>query len=115
MRTLALLTIGGALTGCAMSNGVQKVGPETYMVSAVAAPVRGGVSGAQTVALADANRYCAEQGREIMVTNTAGGAMNNIGAGQANITFHCLERGDRDLRRPNLQTAPSIVIEDRRN
>lgn len=98
-----------------MSNGVQKIGPETYMVSAVAAPVRGGVSGAQTVALADANRYCAEQGKEIMVANTAGGAMNGFGAGQANITFRCLEQGDRDLRRPNLRAAPDVVIEDRRN
>ncbi len=115
MRILALLTMGLVLTGCAMSNGVQKIGPDTYMVSGVAAPIRGGASGAQTVALADANRYCAEQGREIMVTNTAGGAMNNIGAGQANITFRCLEQGDRDLRRPDLRAAPNVVIEDRRN
>jgi hypothetical protein len=112
MKHVLLLTV--ALTGCAMSNGIQKMGPDTYSVSAIAAPIRGGAAGAEITALEDANRFCASQGKEIMVKNTSSRAMNAVGAGSAMITFQCLAGGDRGLTRPTYQSAPDVVIQDNR-
>ena len=46
--TFVLMLISGCSLagGCAMNYGVMKVGPDTYQVSAVAAPARGGIIGA---------------------------------------------------------------------
>jgi hypothetical protein len=98
------------LSGCAMSNGIQKVGPDTYMVSAMASPVRGGASGAQIKALEAANEHCSAQGKEIMVRNTSTGH-NGFNAGTANLTFRCLDKRDAELARPNFRTVPSMVIQ----
>lgn len=112
MKHVLLLTV--ALTGCAMSNGIQKMGPDTYSVSAMAAPMRGGASGAEIKALESANEFCATQGREIMVKNTSSRTVNGAGAGTAMITFQCLAGGDRGLTRPTYQSAPDVVIQDNR-
>jgi hypothetical protein len=47
-----------ALSGCAMTSGVMDTGNGTYMVSAHAAPIRGGAAGANGVAYNDANAFC---------------------------------------------------------
>lgn len=113
MHKTVLLCVG-ILTGCAQSSGVLKMGPDTYSVSVHAAPARGGESGARQLALSDANQYCAKDGKEILVTNISSGASSHLPGGTVDITFQCLAKGDRDLRRPTYQQAPSAVIEDRR-
>jgi hypothetical protein len=55
--------------GCAMSYDVVKVGDDTYQTSAVASPARGGISGAQEMAIAKANKKCDSMGKKINVTN----------------------------------------------
>jgi len=117
IRTFVVTTLLAALLaigGCAMSSGVQKLGPDTYSVSASAAPVRGGYSEARRIALEDANKYCSHIGREIVVTNVDTATTNVHGAGSADITFRCLLPGDPQLRRPEYRRAPDTVIEDRR-
>ena len=102
------------LTACAQSSGVLKMGPDTYSVSAAAAPARGGYSEARKLALADANQFCAQMGKEILVTNVGTATTNVYGAGSADITFRCLSKGDPELQRPEYRKAPDTVIEDRR-
>lgn len=114
MRSTLLVLLAPVLAACAMSQGVQKMGPDTYMVSAIAAPIRGGASGAELQAVADANTHCAAMGKEIMVTNTSSSDLNRVGAGQATVTFRCLATGDRDLRRPNYEAVPTAIIKDTR-
>jgi hypothetical protein len=51
-----------ALAGCATATPVMDAGDGTYLISARAAPVRGGATGAQTVAYTDAQKFCAQKG-----------------------------------------------------
>lgn len=57
------------LTACTQSSGVLKMGPDTYSASAAAAPAAGGYSEARRMALTEANQYCAQMGKEILVKN----------------------------------------------
>lgn len=84
--TLALATI--LLAGCAMNYDAMKVGPDTYQVSAVAAPARGGIAGAQRMAMASANKKCDSLGKAITVTNVDTGH-EFPAAGRAVVTFEC--------------------------
>jgi hypothetical protein len=73
MRTALVLTGAGIAAGCAMTYDVVKIGNDTYQTSAVAAPVRGGISGAQQMALTNANKKCDSIGKSINVTNIESG------------------------------------------
>jgi len=55
--------------GCAMSYDVMKVGPDSYLATAVAAPARGGIDGAHEKADEAANEKCKSLGKSRMVTN----------------------------------------------
>lgn len=80
----------------------------TYLISARAAPARGGTAGANSVAWEEAQKFCASKGglRAVVVTaderdvyqSSAGGSWNSQGgavgggtfaAGSANIRFRC--------------------------
>jgi len=112
---IALLCIAGALcAGCAQSSGVLKMGPDTYSISAAAAPARGGPSEARKIALTGANQHCANLGREILVTNVGTATTNIYGAGTAEVTFRCLAKGDPELQRPQYRRSPDAIIEDTR-
>lgn len=101
------------LGGCAATHDVAKMGPDTYTVSSSASPVRGGPSGARSMAITAAGAYCEKMGREVLVTNVAGRTTNVHGAGSVDVTFRCLTSGDPQLQRPIYQPAPDIVIQNR--
>lgn len=91
-----------------------KMGPDTYRVTTIAAPLRGGSAGAQTLALEEANKYCTGMDKEIFVTNVGHRDLNNAGAGSSDVTFRCLDKNDKDLYRPNYESAPRMIIQDGR-
>lgn len=113
MYKLMVLMIA-MLAGCTQASGVLKLGPDTYTTSAAAAPAAGGPSAARRIALTEANEYCAKLGKEILVSNIGSSTTNLYGAGKAEITFHCYDKGDPQLYRPEFQRAPDVIIEDRR-
>lgn len=115
MKSLHVLSICMFLTACVQSSGILKMGPDTYSVSIHAAPARGGESGARRLALTEANEKCSAEGKEILVTNLSSGPSSHFPGGTVEVTFRCLAKGDPDLQRPTYRTAPSAVIEDRRN
>lgn len=115
LRIASCLATAALLSACAQSSGVLKMGPDTYSVSVHAAPVRGGESGARNLALSEANARCAGEGKEIIVTNISSGRSTHLPGGTVDVTFQCLSKGDPDLQRPSYRSAPSAVIEDRRN
>ena len=108
-RQMAAALSGVALAGCATASPVMDAGDGTYLISARAAPVRGGATGAQTVAYHDAQKFCAqrEDGTHPIVVNTQerdvyqssfGGGFNQYGggvggstmaAGAVNFRFRC--------------------------
>jgi hypothetical protein len=89
MRTrvpIALLSI--VASACAWQSGVEKIGDDKYQVSANASPVRGGETGARSMALSAANKQCDSQGKKIEVTDieiTHAFPTNGV----ATVTFFC--------------------------
>jgi hypothetical protein len=85
------------LAGCAMSSDVMDTGNGTYMISAVAAPLRGGAAGANSVAYADANTFCASKvaGTHAIVIGQSDRDVyqssrgNTFAAGNAALNFRC--------------------------
>ncbi len=58
---------GTGLAGCALTTGIVPVGPGTYVVSEMRAPVRGGGPEARRVVLAEASGFCQQQGHEMVL------------------------------------------------
>lgn len=95
------------LSGCATTSGVMEAEDGTYLISARAAPARGGTAGANAVAYDEAQKFCAGGGkRAVVVTaqerdvyqSSAGASWNTSGgfagggtfaAGSANLRFRC--------------------------
>ena len=67
MRIAVATIVCMLFSDCAQSSGVLKMGPDTYAVSAAAAPARGGSSEARNIALTEANEHCARMGKEILI------------------------------------------------
>lgn len=101
------------IAGCATNSGVLKLGPDTYTITTQNSPARGGTSGATRSALVAANKHCASLGKEILVTNTTSRTTNIHGAGEAAITFQCLDKDDPGLQRPSYKKPADVVIENK--
>ena len=80
------------LAGCSTTSKVMEVGPDTYSVSAMAAPVRGGTGAARSNALEQANAHCRSLGKYIEVVDTSQETLNSYGAGAADVVFRCVNR-----------------------
>jgi hypothetical protein len=65
------------------------VGPDTYQVSANAAPLRGGITGAIGIALDKANQKCQSMGKRVVVVSQETGYQPWPPNGIANVTFRC--------------------------
>jgi hypothetical protein len=89
-----------------MTSDVMDTGDGTYLISAHAAPIRGGAAGANEVAYKDAQKFCAQKGAGLhaVVINTnardvyqssVGGAWGTNGGGFGGGTFAA---GNTDLR-----------------
>ena len=102
-RVLGLAVATAALvSGCATATRVIDAGDGTYLISARAAPARGGATGAMTVAHEDARKFCAQQGdglrpivigaqdRDIKQSSYGGGFSGGaMAAGSVNMRFRC--------------------------
>jgi len=73
--------------GCATSYNVVKAGPDTYLATAVAAPARGGIDGAQQKASEAANEKCQSLGKSRIVTNI--NTVHEPATDRAVMTFTC--------------------------
>ncbi len=103
----SVAAIGAAFTlsACAMTSDVMDTGNGTYMISAHAAPIRGGAAGANQVAYKDANAYCAQRGGHAVVLTadardvyqgSFGGSGGSFGggvfaAGNTDLHFRCAQ------------------------
>lgn len=68
MRLLAYAMLPAMLlVGCEASSGIVPVGPGTYAVTEMRAPVRGGGFEARRVLLAEASGFCQQQNRDLFV------------------------------------------------
>lgn len=107
MNRILLLAV--LLAGCA--NAPVPTGPDSYMLSAKSLALGASVGDAKANAFRDANDFCAKQGKSLVIQS---GQDHPGGFGrppEAEVNFMCLDKGDRDLRRPNLTPTPNAVIE----
>ena len=88
MKKILFLSALSLLAGCAMTYDVVQVGPQTYQVSGLAAPARGGIAGAQHRAMEAANEKCATLHEATTVTNVETGHEFPAN-GRAVVTFTC--------------------------
>ena len=66
-QTWALAASVILISGCAMTSGVMEAEGGTYLISARAAPIRGGTVGANAVAYDDAQKFCARDAKRAIV------------------------------------------------
>jgi len=88
INSLAASLLSGMLIGCAWQSEAMKVGEDRYQTSANASPARGGKTGAQEMAIANANKKCDELKKQINVLDikTEWGFPAN---GIVTVTFTC--------------------------
>jgi hypothetical protein len=91
MRHICVL-LAAIMSACTHSSGVLSVAPDTYSVSAVASPSRGGVAAAKRIALEQANEHYSKQDKQILTVGSDGGTTNAYGDGSAEITFKCVDK-----------------------
>ncbi len=93
MMRRAVLTIGAAagLAGCSLSSRIVPVGPDTYAVSELRAPARGGGAEAERVVLARASAFCQQRGQGVVLLDAhPDGNPNTIYWPTAfDVTFRC--------------------------
>lgn len=95
------------LSACATTSGVMEAEDGTYIISAAAAPARGGTAGANAVAYEEVQQFCATKGGRAVVVDAAerdvyqgaasgtwnaqGGSVGGgvFAAGKANLRFRC--------------------------
>ena len=108
MILLLLFTLAAVcLSACATTSGVMEAEGGTYIISARAAPARGGTAGANAIAYEEAQKFCAAKGARAIVIDarerdvyqsSAGASWSAYGgsagggtfaAGNANLRFKC--------------------------
>lgn len=110
MNSIVLAIVSmGLLVGCAATSGVMELEGGAYMISARAAPARGGTAGANAVAYEEAQKFCVgKDGRAVLVDakerdvyqSAVGASWNSYGgsagggtfaAGSVTILFKCVQ------------------------
>lgn len=111
MKTSIFAICLATLAGCASTSGVQKIGPDTFLISTQVVLGPNKANSSRAAALTEAAQFCEKSGKELLVDNfsTTGQAMSLTGDSQ--VTFKCLARSDPDLKRPVYTPPPSTVIE----
>jgi hypothetical protein len=102
MRFLLTGLAAACLTcGCAMTSGIVAVAPDTYTVTELRAPARGGLPEAQRVVFAEATSFCQRQGRVFVPVGLAPGGdpRTPYGPSEFTATFGCLVPGDPAIAR----------------
>jgi len=90
------------------------MGPDTYTITGTSD--FGGAAGAKKVALIEANQYCQAMGKHLLPLNTNEGTRLDWAGdpvGHYSLDFRCLNANDPEMRRPNMQKTPDVVVEHR--
>jgi hypothetical protein len=99
-----------SLGGCAGTVGVQPMGPDSFMVSEMRAPVLGGGAAAQRAAIGEAMAFCHYAGRVFVPVTMypSGFAASPYGPTAYTAVFRCLPTNDPVVARLQADHAPWI-------
>lgn len=83
-----------ALSSCAAPAEVNQIGPNRYAVNVGAMGIEGGEAEAKNKALAAANEYCADLGKQVSLVNlqSRGPVEWGSAAGSASAIFECIAK-----------------------
>lgn len=91
MKNGLFILLPALLTACQMAGSISEQSNGIYQVGAVSCPVCGGPSNAERLALEEANEFCSRKGQTAVTLNIQSGPFNNLGGGDADLTFRCAE------------------------
>lgn len=95
---LAFTALLPALISCSYDTGTGAlaIGPDTYTMSKRYAPIGANLDTAENETLADANRYCAQAGRQFVALSKdpTSGSANPYGPTYFTLTFRCVAPAD---------------------
>lgn len=107
-----LLIIGAALSAIGCTSGPILMGQDTYMMTGTGA--WSWTSGAEVKGdlFQSAIQFCHNQKKEFMPLNSRQNDANMVGSwAHAELQFRCLQQGDPELGRPNMQPVPNVIIQ----
>ncbi|GLU33751.1 hypothetical protein Busp01_35930 [Trinickia caryophylli] len=111
-HVLFIAALTTVLAACISTSDVVEVGKDTYSVSATSDGMRAASSGRQS-AFAAGNEKCASMGKHFqLVTEDSRRTRMGIDT-TSDVTFRCLDANDPAYTRPNIQPAPTAIIENR--
>lgn len=103
-----------AITACANSSGVIKIGPDTFTISTSASPGKGGIPAAKRIAYQEASEECARRGLEVFaLSEKAASPTWTEGMASMDLNFRCLRSDDSEFQRQRIQSSPDRIIENR--
>jgi len=109
MRKLLVLLLVCILGGCATAGPVVPFGPDTYKISQDGGAFSTCImSKGTTSTIQRANKYCQRLGKNFMPISSYTGICSY------DLTFRCLDEGDPELKRPDIEFTPDVVVEDRK-
>ena len=110
----AYMVVSLALVASACSNGsVTPIGKDTYMLSGTAAWSWSSGAAIKADLFREADAFCRNQGKQVMPVSTDSNNGSFSQFAQAEIDFRCLNENDPEFKRPNLEPAPNIRIDNR--
>lgn len=106
------MAFGVVLTDCAMTSGVRPVGPDTYAVSEMRAPVRGGGAEAHRAVLAEIAGFCGQQGRvpRLLDLRPDGDPRTPYWPTAFDATFRCLPAAAAGVVAPSSMRVPPMRL-----
>jgi hypothetical protein len=105
------LLLAVLLSAC--STGVVPIGRDTYMVADTGASSWASGAGLKAGLYQQAETFCRNREKESMPVGSQQNDANFSTFAHAELQFRCLASDDPELKRPNLQRSPDIVIQAR--
>lgn len=102
-----------SLSACVSTSSVLEVGRDTYSVSSTADGMAS-ASSAREKAYVTGKEKCTKDGKQFQMIHEKSERTRMDIDTTITVTFRCLDGQDRDYQRPDIRTAPTTVIEDRR-
>jgi hypothetical protein len=109
-KTLAALALSDTLGACVSTSEIVPVGPDSYMVSSSTSGSALLAGRAPIVSAKEANKYCASQGRHMVIRRTDS-AVIGLGNGTNALVFSCVTDTDPEYQRPNLRKDPNVLVQ----
>lgn len=110
---LASLVNAALLSACASTAEPVPMGKDTYMLANTGAWSWSSGSELKGELFRQADAFCRSQGKNLMPVSTNEKDANFQQFAHSELQFRCLADGDPELRRPTMEQAPNVVIENK--